>query len=219
MTDWFKGYIWKLPSDVKPADYVFWCKAKNWKLHEGVSLALGADPDSAKKFVKMGFRSFTPGLNKKPSFEVAYEMLLKLAKRNFPDRAPSRAVKKGDFVQWLIAESLPIPNALKTQMGELEFAQNDLDPTSITPKDHTNLALQSKSALKTAEFKVATLERISMLKLIIGMAVGFYGYDPKKNRNPTASQIKSDLALKGVKIDANTIRKYLDEAKTLWPFE
>lgn len=62
-------------------------------------------------------------------------------------------------------------------------------------------------------------ERETVLKLILGMAVAFYGYDPASGRNPAISQIKSDLALKGVKIDDGTIRKYLDEAKALRPFE
>ena len=62
-------------------------------------------------------------------------------------------------------------------------------------------------------------ERETVLKLILGMAVAFYGYDPRAGRSLAISQIQSDLALKGVKIDDGTIRKYLDEAKALWPFE
>lgn len=79
------------------------------------------------------------------------------------------------------------------------------------------MSIEAESA--KASKPLATLERTTMLKLVMGMAVGFYGYDPAKSRNPTIPEIKSDLALKGVKIDEGTIRKYLDEAKALWPFE
>jgi hypothetical protein len=62
-------------------------------------------------------------------------------------------------------------------------------------------------------------ERETVLKLILGMAMAFYGYDRQNLRNAAISQIKSDLELKGIKMDDGTIRKYLDEAKALWPFE
>ncbi len=59
--------------------------------------------------------------------------------------------------------------------------------------------------------------RESLLKLIIGMAIGGYGYDPKVSRSPTAKDIASDLELHGVSLDEDTVRKYLAEAKELLP--
>ncbi|MDD5271494.1 MAG: hypothetical protein PHU14_02125 [Methylovulum sp.] len=59
-----------------------------------------------------------------------------------------------------------------------------------------------------------------MLKLIIGMAIDAYGYDPKKPRNAASGSkngISAKLQTKGISINDDTIRKYLDEAKALLP--
>jgi hypothetical protein len=62
-------------------------------------------------------------------------------------------------------------------------------------------------------------ERDSLLKLVIGMAIRGYGYDPKAGRSPTAKDIAGDLALVGLPLDEDTVRKYLFEAKELLPGE
>ncbi|KQU01603.1 hypothetical protein ASG68_07625 [Rhizobium sp. Leaf453] len=58
-------------------------------------------------------------------------------------------------------------------------------------------------------------ERESLLKLAIGMAMGGYGYNPKSAKNAATSEIETDLATRGISLDADTIRKYLNEAKGL----
>jgi hypothetical protein len=64
-------------------------------------------------------------------------------------------------------------------------------------------------------------ERNTMLKLIIGMAIDAYGYAPEKTRNNVTGEnngsIKAALDKRGISIDADTIRKYLTEAKALLP--
>jgi hypothetical protein len=60
-------------------------------------------------------------------------------------------------------------------------------------------------------------ERSGMLKLIIGMAVAYYAYEPKAIRNESIKTIQNDLEAKGFKISDDTIRRYLNEAKQLFP--
>jgi hypothetical protein len=60
-------------------------------------------------------------------------------------------------------------------------------------------------------------ERDSMLKLIISTAIKGYGYDPRAGRSGIPRQIADDLRLAGLALDEDTIRKYLNEAKELWP--
>jgi hypothetical protein len=59
---------------------------------------------------------------------------------------------------------------------------------------------------------LGTRERESLLKLVIGMAVGGYGYDPRAGRSEQPSQIAADLATAGVALDVDTVRKWLREA-------
>jgi uncharacterized small protein (DUF1192 family) len=68
-----------------------------------------------------------------------------------------------------------------------------------------------------AEKPLGAKERESLLKLVIGMAVRGYGFDPKAARTSTAKEISSDLELNGVALDEDTVRKYLAEAKQLLP--
>lgn len=60
-------------------------------------------------------------------------------------------------------------------------------------------------------------ERDSLLKLVIGMAMDGYGYDPKAARSPIAKELSNHLALAGLPLDEDTVRKYLNEAKELLP--
>ncbi|MGZ8157940.1 MAG: hypothetical protein ACXWT1_16440 [Methylobacter sp.] len=61
-------------------------------------------------------------------------------------------------------------------------------------------------------------ERQKMLKLIIGMAIDAYGYNPESNRNSATGDkngISAKLQTHGISIIDDTIRKYLTEAKKL----
>jgi hypothetical protein len=60
-------------------------------------------------------------------------------------------------------------------------------------------------------------ERDSALKLIIGMAVIGYRYDPGRPRNDATTDISNDLAQLGVPLDPDTVRKWLREASQLLP--
>lgn len=68
---------------------------------------------------------------------------------------------------------------------------------------------------------VSETERATMLKLILGMAMGAYQYDPDDDRNNATGSnkgsIKYDLEKFGLTIDGNTVRKYLVEAKAMFP--
>ena len=65
--------------------------------------------------------------------------------------------------------------------------------------------------------KLSTRERESMLKLIVGMAVGGYGYDVSAKKNEATAQIATDLDINGVSLSDDTVRKYLKEATELMP--
>ena len=59
---------------------------------------------------------------------------------------------------------------------------------------------------------LSTRERDTLLKLIIGMAVQGYKYDPTAARSPVPKEITDDLSALGISIDGDTVRKYLKEA-------
>jgi hypothetical protein len=54
--------------------------------------------------------------------------------------------------------------------------------------------------------------RQSLLKLVLGMALDGYGYDPKDKRSPIPKELADALSGKGISIDEDTVRKWLKEA-------
>lgn len=61
--------------------------------------------------------------------------------------------------------------------------------------------LQKELSKKNIEEKpLATRERETVLKIIIGMAVKGYAYEPKKTKNSTANEIASDLTLLNIPV-------------------
>lgn len=76
----------------------------------------------------------------------------------------------------------------------------------------TALQALSASLLAPVEKPVSTTERNTLLKLVIGMAVEGYKYDPKASKSTTPKEIADDLAGLGITITDDTVRKYLKEA-------
>ncbi len=64
---------------------------------------------------------------------------------------------------------------------------------------------------------LSTPERNSLLKLVIGMTIRGYSYDPKALKSPTATEIATDLTELGIGLDADTVRKYLREGAEFLP--
>jgi hypothetical protein len=59
---------------------------------------------------------------------------------------------------------------------------------------------------------LATRERDTLLKLVIGMAIKGYSYSPTALKSPTPKEIADDLAILDISVSDDTIRKYLKQA-------
>lgn len=62
------------------------------------------------------------------------------------------------------------------------------------------------------EKPVSTSERNSLLKIVLGMAMAGYSYDPAATRSPVTKEIETDLTTRGMRVTDDTIRAYLKEA-------
>ncbi len=89
-------------------------------------------------------------------------------------------------------------------------------PYTFTSKDVVELP-----AVSRIKEELTTKERGTMLKLILGMAMDAYKYDPEKGRNSATGGknggIKAALQCLELGVDEKTISKYLIEAATLYP--
>ncbi len=91
--------------------------------------------------------------------------------------------------------------------SDLWITKIDLRKILPTPPVEPELKLSNSSEI----------ERSTMLKLILGMAISAYNFDPQKDRNTATGcnkgSIKYDLAKLGLRLDEDTIRKYLHKAR------
>ena len=60
-------------------------------------------------------------------------------------------------------------------------------------------------------------ERNTLLRIIIGMAIRGYGYDPDAARSDVPKQVADDLSALGLECSDQTIREKLKEARSLLP--
>ena len=69
-------------------------------------------------------------------------------------------------------------------------------------------------AAAVREKPLSTRERETLLKIIIGLAITGYGFNPTKGRSGTPQDIANDLEVLGIGVSVDTVRKKLDEAFT-----
>lgn len=75
----------------------------------------------------------------------------------------------------------------------------------------------SNAAPPEREKGVSAKERDSLLKLVIGMAVGGYGHVPSAGRSKATAEIAADVTRIGLRLDEDTVRKWLREAAAEHP--
>jgi hypothetical protein len=96
--------------------------------------------------------------------------------------------------------------AIRVSLNELRITTADLKNLDLLPqKQKTDLAER---------------ERATLLKIILGMAIDKYGYRPEEEKNPATgtnrNSIYEGLEKAGLSVNDDTIRKYLNEAKSLY---
>ena len=129
-----------------------------------------------------------------------FERRLAFAGRaNAKGQLPSRPTPR-EFLDWAASVGFPFSEAWQADIPSEEI--EDTSQAAVAP---------------SAE--LSTRERNSLLKLVIGMAVGGYAYDPKRERNEAIKDIANDLDSLGIGMDVKTIRKWLREGVEILPRE
>lgn len=85
------------------------------------------------------------------------------------------------------------------------------DDCAIVVRPQCLRDLEARIAEQEAPNTTSTRADNSLQKLVIGMAIGGYGYDPIAKKSPIPAEITADLEKLGLSIDADTVRKWLKE--------
>ena len=196
-------------------DVAHWGRMARWELEEAVVLALGRDPDSVSlKDLKSDTES---------EFGKQFTKAFRLAQRAREHATFYFPIIPRDFVEWARTIEFPFPEDLAAEV--IKASPNHINYRSIYEPllaEHEaalkELEQLKKQALEPPQEKaLPTKERQTALKLIIGMAVEQYGYDPSQSRNDAVGNIVSDLNSLGISLDPDTVRKWLKEAADILP--
>lgn len=126
-----------------------------------------------------------------PSMKKIHEYLYdanKLKEISLYERSGSK-VKPYDFMAWAENLKLSFPNLI----------------TGKTKKKECKIV------------NLSTKERNALYKIILGMAIKGYGYDPEASKSDVPKEIEGDLAQLNINLTAETIRNYLKKAHSEFP--
>jgi two-component sensor histidine kinase len=224
------------------ADFGHWSKASYWTLEEATALSFGKGPEivsweSIKPFIQIS--SFAQQFARRRDLLMRAKVMTQLydpvlpgfflawAKRNnipYPHELEAAVVAHGHQV----ADWKSNFDELKTtfdQLKELLEAATERGKdqlAKIADLEREQAALQVQNAelrgridAEGKQKPLLTRERETALKLIIGMAIEQYTYDPEASRSDAIKNISDDLAEHGLSLDMDTIRKWLKEAAQL----
>ena len=198
--------------------FAYWGKLAHWKLDEAVILMLGKNPKRWRK------REAHDQLVRQ--YDLVYELALRAAQE---DELPvtvwstgQSRVQPAAFLKWAKGVGVKIPFELEK---EVQARQTFLVDTQAKDKQIAKLTRErdalrervSKLERTASDTPLHETERASLLKLILGMAVDAYHYNPTATRNDATGDkrgsISAALALHGLPVDPDTVRKYLNQAE------
>jgi hypothetical protein len=174
-----------------------WRHVPHVRLWEGVALSLDVEPAQ----VEANAHALIEGQLHAGDWEefrnrlfVATRNLHRELKAKGPiaDHPEECLVSRSEFAAWAISVEWKIPNEF-TFLAESQRTPTQRDDKREVPE-------------------LTTRERHTALKLILGMALGGYGYDPQAQRSTIVTEIVGDLARRGISITDDTARKWLKEA-------
>ena len=120
------------------------------------------------------------------------------------EKTPLYCPKK--IYDWALKKMIRIPNEFDIYFNMQNPMKDDVsDITASSEHDYNTMSRAAGSV------KLHPKERQSLQKMILGMAIEQYGYDPS-TRGSAVSQIADDLRTHGVSLDEDTIRKQLKAA-------
>ena len=118
------------------------------------------------------------------------------------------------YVIWATNSNISLPNELIRAVN----AQSEIPnwkaryETASNGCDALKRELEKLRSTQEKNKGLGTKERLTVKRLIIGMAVKGYAYNPKADRNSATKEIADDLVHLGISIDVDTVRNWLQES-------
>ena len=196
-------------------DFEHWGRLAHWELQEAVALSFGRSPEKVN-YYKMKSSAHTS------TSAAAYLKRLQIVDRARVSRQIFDPIRPDDFLTWAAWMEIEVPLPLALVVGKFAPRREDWKvryEREAAAHATTRQELDGLTAnTKVADGKLVSIkERESLLKMVIGMALEKFGYAPDVARLPTTGRIANALRTRGIPLDEDTIRKYLQEGRELLP--
>lgn len=206
----------------KPINWEYWQQLHCVKIWEACLLSLGEDPSSIPRELQIPlyvWSSASPqivnALFSERISQSEYHQRLRIAVGFLEQPNVFTYVSKSDPNKHLWEVRLSEFAALANQKGlEIPPELNKLAAAPIAAETVDSTAAESRPKVENA---LGNKERDNLLRVIVGMAIRGYGYDPGAAKSITVGEILKDLDFLGIQLGDDTIRRYLKEGSTLIP--
>ena len=186
------------------ADFAYWSKIARWTLEEATALSFGKAPE----FVNWDKIEAYHGQS---SFADDYSKRRSLLLRAQEAKELPVLISPAEFISWAEQTGIALPqelvDAVRASAGRIE------DRRSLAAeRDELREEVKRLKEEAAREKPLSTRERETLLKIILGMAIERYGYNPTAGRSPIPKQIADDLATLGISVSDDTVRQKLKDA-------
>lgn len=174
-------------------DYNYWAKLSYWTIEQSTALLIGADPDAILDGAALA--SSCPA-----TARTAYLKIFRLLDSHIRMSGIGSNISPTEILKWAEHTGIEAPQALVE---------------AVRVQGRTLIETRAQS--DGEEKPLGERERNTLLRMIIGMAIGGYGYDPEAGKSDVAPTIFKDLDKLGLEGTEQTIRNKLRDASQLLP--
>jgi hypothetical protein len=199
-------------------NYDYWPKMSFWNQYEVAALLLDTSPEIVHWDSVESYKDQYPLARKYAAlFEVASRALSTGELKHTKGVTNCIQIKPSDCIEWAQSKGIDIPEELAEKMNyQTQYMKCE------QLKEENLFLIEELDKIKienTYEKPINTREKESMLKIIIGMAIGGYKYQPglKRQKDPVIQDMLTDLENNGVGCCRHTIQKFIDEGCALLP--
>lgn len=192
-----------------------WGQFPFWTVEEGVAFSLRRDPS---KFRWKSLQQYSDS----SSFAQEFKWRLEQARRAVEFGQLQDRNEPAHFMRWAINSNVSLDDHVAgIELVRRIIRENDRLMTEYHSLTHPIsldfLDTELPAAKANRDTELGERERNSLLKIVIGMAIGGYAHQPKQSRSTTAKEIANDVESTGLRVDEDTVRKYLRQAAELLP--
>lgn len=181
------------------AEFQYWAQMSTWNLEQATALSIGFDPKySIVKPEGIDFFHIAPH-----DFFIRRRSLIENRFYSDAGHILHEPPTPLQFCEWALSIKLDVLPELYNEVGKI----------TGTVFEPYQLPSTKKPVIDTLEPR----ERESLLKMVIGLAIGGYGYNPDAQRSKIPKEIRGDLNQQGLDLHEDTIRQYLREAASILP--